>query len=452
MKFFILIILIFLPWAFGTVEDWSIGIALSGIGLGILYTGITQPKEFLKQSRFLFIYWFLLLILFGGYCFNPIELDIFSVTSGNISFTPQYSFLPASLSPTVSLNRIILWAGWGGMAWLVFFHFRHRESLKWFVIILLINAILLSIVAIAQKVTHAEKILWFRPITFFWDPNLPKPFVGPFVNRNHFAIYINVIWPMVFPLFYFLSKRYRSQEVKKNDSLLLIGLILGVLFGGIFISASRGGFLTTCVMGMGTILLFPRVLNIVKWYYWTGILLAGLLAFWLFGQKMLIRLVHSFGSTHDSVGNDGRWMIWKDSIHIIESNPLFGWGPGCFQKIFAFFKEPSFIYKIEYAHNDYIESLVETGFSGLFFWIVMIGTSIGYLLYRQRLLQSRLRKTLCNAAFLSAFGMLFHAFFDFPFQMGGLSLTFAAFLGLGFASIDESNHHTPIIDAKERED
>ncbi|MDL5047215.1 O-antigen ligase family protein [Oscillatoria amoena NRMC-F 0135] len=440
IRVWIMLIFAFLPWAFGTVEPWSIYGVLVAIALGVIGTVLLSGRHALKHMTGLFVYLGILWALFGWTLMNPMELDVFALhAQGKIIHRESIEWLPASLVPWRSLDKLLLWSGCGAFAWLVSHHFRDRKALRVLIIFLLANATFLILVAILQKVTDAQKILWFRPITFFWDPNLPMPFVGPFVNRNHFAAYINLIWPLAFPLYVILLKRHRKNEVKRKDSIILLFILLGIMVSGIFLSASRGGALTASLMVLISLCLFPRILLRLPWYYWVAALIGIGLLLGFFGEGLLERVLKSFGQDHHRIGHDGRWLIWKDCPQIIAASPVFGWGPGCFRTIFAFFKDPVILYRIEYAHNDYIETLVESGVMGAVFWaLVLIVVSI--IVVRGILrLQSRFRSALAKAAVLSLVGMLIHAGLDFPFQMGGLSLTFAGLLGISLGAIHSSS-------------
>lgn len=424
---------IFLPWAFGTVEGWSLKIALGMILSLALCTFIRGGMTICRKSFLLLIVYLVAVgVFFGCAIFNQADIDLFSFAQ-TFSTDKAILWLPSSLAPQLTLGKVLLWMGWGIWAWVIMSNFSSREALTALCGVLLLSTVLLVIVAVLQKVTKADEILWFRPLTFFWDPSLPKPFVGTFVNRNHFAAYLNLIWPLCIPLYYWLLRRYNRNPVKRRDIVFLMGLLVVIFLGGIFISASRGGLLTTCFMGVLSLFLFNSFYRRIPWYLWLGGVPVIIFCAFYFGSDMIFRLSESFSGSQKGVGHDGRWLIWRDCIPLIKSSPLFGWGAGTFVVIFAFIKDPQILYRIEYAHNDYLQMLVETGFVGLTFWIMIVFAILSMIWYAQRRVESRFKKMFCRAVILSFAGILFHAVIDFPFQMGGLSLTLAGLVGLAFA-------------------
>jgi O-antigen ligase len=72
----------------------------------------------------------------------------------------------------------------------------------------------------------------------------------------------------------------------------------------------------------------------------------------------------------------GRIQVWKDTSSLIKDFPTFGTGLGTFE--YAFPKYKTFRRKVLYdhAHNDYVELMSDTGFTGL---IIVIAGAAYYL-------------------------------------------------------------------------
>jgi hypothetical protein len=74
----------------------------------------------------------------------------------------------------------------------------HRAVLKKTVNYLAIFATILSVTAILQRFTSPHKILWFYESASGF---------GPYVNNNHYAGLMEMVFPVVFALFLFYKPR-----------------------------------------------------------------------------------------------------------------------------------------------------------------------------------------------------------------------------------------------------
>src|ERR1017187_9286095 len=83
---------------------------------------------------------------------------------------------------------------------------------------------------------------------------------------------------------------------------------------------------------------------------------------------------------HDPLGKAGagdRLAIVKDSLKMVAPRPVIGWGLGTFPEIYPSFRSFYTNLLVNEAHNDFVQTLVETGIAGVFLVIVFL-----FLLYR----------------------------------------------------------------------
>ena len=129
----------------------------------------------------------------------------------------------------------------------------------------------------------------------------------------------------------------------------------------------------------------------------------------------------------------GRWAVWQDSVRIIKDFPVTGAGLANFGTIFVHYKRFTDTH-YTYAHNDFVQFLVEMGVAGFILLILTI-----YLFYRQALLypwpdNSRTRM-LVLGMLAGIFAVVAHSFFDFPLQIPANTCLLAVYAGLLFACI-----------------
>jgi len=117
-----------------------------------------------------------------------------------------------------------------------------------------------------------------------------------------------------------------------------------------------------------------------------------------------------------------------------------GMGPGSFYPLFPYYSGQinSLITGVwVYAHNDYMQTLVEWGWFGFVLLAACIGG--GFLLLARELFfhrteHSKSRFIHMRGYLLAMFVFLVHALIEFPFQIESLAVVFAVMLGVAWAS------------------
>jgi O-antigen ligase len=56
-----------------------------------------------------------------------------------------------------------------------------------------------------------------------------------------------------------------------------------------------------------------------------------------------------------------RWTLNKDTFHMALQRPILGWGLGTFPVVYPQFRTFYTNFYVNEAHNDYLQTLVETG-------------------------------------------------------------------------------------------
>ena len=195
--------------AFGAVEIWSgsvveIGASLLFIGWAVLVFVDDRIK----------IYWSPL---------NGPLLLLFGIGLAQL-------FLRATPYPFLTRLELLKLAAYLLIFFLSTQAFRQRRDLTnlvWFLILLCFSVSLLGIV---QHFTSDAKIYGFRTLTAGGDP------FGPFVNRNHFAGFVELTLPAGLALLIFRGLR--------RDMIPLTGLLTIVPIGAMILSGSRGGIVS----------------------------------------------------------------------------------------------------------------------------------------------------------------------------------------------------------------
>ena len=148
-------------------------------------------------------------------------------------------------------------------------------------------------------------------------------------------------------------------------------------------------------------------------------------------------------------GGDSRLYFWRDSLLIIKDHPL-GIGLRNYEKVFPVYNLSNLSDKVvDYAHNDYLQLLIETG------WIGFAAVLTGFLMfmgksaYRIRRLNSQkdpMRVFLAIGAFSGLVSMAFHSFFDFNLQIPANCVYFVTLMAILYSCAWRSADYTDCAD------
>jgi O-antigen ligase len=243
---------------------------------------------------------------------------------------------------------------------------------------------------------------------------------GPFVNQHHFAAFMEMTSALAVSL---LFGRTISREKK-----FLIGGCLLLSSLAVVLTSSRGG-LMGLVAGSAFVLVisyfvrrrsgasserrrFGRAASIAGAVAGLGFFV-GLVIF-LGGDEGLLRATGLAMSGDDP--SNGRLHFWSIALKIFYEHPILGAGLDAFGVAFTRHDTWPGVFRIEQAHNDYLQTLADAGLAGFAAVAAFI-----FLLFRngRQLISSerddfRLRAAI--GALGGCFAILLHSFFDFPLR------------------------------------
>jgi O-Antigen ligase len=221
----------------------------------------------------------------------------------------------------------------------------------------------LSLLAIAQAATAGRNIYWHFPTEF----EGPLPF-GPFVNRNHFATWAIMALPLSLG---YLAARVsgrpdqpahlapRSRLARMIDPRSAWLIAAGAMMAAaLLLSLSRsGGFALAASLGLTTAIAGRRLdrsrrraaLAVVA-----GVALLGLM--WADVPALRER----FAGAQTGLAN--RFVIWRETIPIVQDFWLFGTGGGTYEKAMHVYQRSDRTVFFNQAHSHYLQVAAEGGF------------------------------------------------------------------------------------------
>ena len=419
--------IVFTTLALGTVEAWSVAIfELMVVVLMLLWTAkaILEKRLEIKVPP----------------AALPLGALVFVALAQSIAITAE-SGQTSSLSMDVEATR--------GAAPMVFFlfislliaanFFDNHDRLRLLANFLIIFGLLLAVFAIIQHFTWEGKMFWLRPMK-----SAGAGTGGPFVNRNHFAGYMEMLIPI--PVALAMSRSSRGE------SRLFWGFAAAIMSLGEAASLSRGG-----VVSLTAGVLFLLIMNrrrrssptqrpvsrlSFRPEYLVLLLLVSIVAgvFWIGADFDILKRITNDQFMSTSVTD--RRAVWGDTLTMFRANPILGVGIGAFETVYPIYGRGDGSLVVQFAHNDYLQILSDSGAVGgaIALWFIFV-------------IARSIRQIPKNAdPFLRAFGMggaagifalLVHSLFDFNLQIPSNALLFLTLSAIVWQVTREDRRTTP---------
>jgi len=293
----------------------------------------------------------------------------------------------------------------------------------------------LAMFGLTQSFTSdGTKVYWFRQLT-------QSTAFGPFINRHHFAGYMEMT--LALPLGLLFSG---SIETYKRPLYAFAAMLMGV---ALIMTNSRGGIISLAaeilflvvIAGFGLREHEEKGKRIRAILIRAGltfglvvVLIVGAVAFG--GADVFNRLL---GTTNAADPTTGRSHYWSVTLDVIKTNPILGSGLGSLGVIYTRFDTRNGAYRLEQAHNDYLQTLADGGIIG-----AILGLSFLALLFRKAFMRrntdDKFRRGVATGALAGCFAVLVHSAFDFTLHTTSNALLFLIFAAMATLDhrVDES--------------
>jgi O-antigen ligase len=471
-------LLVFGPWAFGSTQHWSIwtlnfGSYLLGIlfatklmlrmpGIAIRSSASCLPDfadiEFVPKSRCgnqRFVYALAgLQAAILLYCLTS-AINA-RATSGPIAGTLNYhecvSWLPHSLDSRETWEMFwrllaVICFFWSVCDWLratPFFSPSNNPRqhcgagpalsnvpprLECLLAVLTLSGGLLAFEGIVQRTAHSPKLLFVLQPQFQNDPFTQ---FASFAYRGNAAQYFNLLWPVCFV---FTALSASGLQWRRGRNLTLV-LCVGAMSAASIISGSRAPALASLAL---LICLVPMLFNAARPRHgrtmrsgW--VLLAVVVAFFASASALGWKQMRP---RMDDWRNDlnAREQLFERARLISRDYPVFGTGPGTFERVYGFYRcGPSDEWPAQ-LHNDWLEARVTFGLLGS----ALLALSFGVVLLPGfKPASLRIDSRLVFSIWLVLAGCLAQARWDFPLQISSIQFLFTFWCAAMFSLPQES--------------
>lgn len=401
---FAILTLVFTAWSLGGYKTWALHLLFAG-GMGTFlasvipmprsWNGYDQQHGNLKNFKRLLLQPF----FWAGLCFlayiliqyfNPSVVQVFGEKSWWVERMrpPLGANLPSSVKADYetmnALRTFVIQASAISLACGILVGIQRRKSaliILWFFVI---SGVTMSFVAILQKLSGTDKILWFVNV-------LNENPWGTFAYRNQGAAFLILVL-LISGMLYFFYERQLYSKLKQSGPHILIFLFIFILGGSIWLALSRGGIIlgislliVFCVLAFGrrlrAIPSFSALASTATLLVISLILLSNLILIFSDWEEINKRKT-DLQREVSNIDKLPRVLSSKATYEMAKDNLIFGWGGGAFRYIFPTYqikhdslwyapkykqrpKEGRKIYN--YAHNDWVQFLSEYGIVGCSF-------------------------------------------------------------------------------------
>lgn len=430
--------LVFSTVAFGAVDVWALGVLSAFAGLICIFwlSDAALKNEFqISLSK-------LQLPLFGLMLIGLIQLLPLRGLEipGDLLKIPAVSSL--SLAPYTTRFAVVQLVIYFVFLAASLTFINSPKRLKYIVLTMIIFGSLMAVYGILQRLANIEAIYGARL------PVQAIPF-GSFVNGHHFAAFMEMTLGLTLGLLF-------GEATKKDKRLLLV--IATVIMGmAVIFTGSRGGMVA--LLGVISFIVIANLLkkpstevdsepeikrNLRRKFTFVACglaLIIGLFGAVIFlgGDESVMRSVGLQNNLEDFT--NGRRHFWQVAWRIFLDYPILGAGLDAFGTAFTRYDSWNGSYRIEQAHNDYLQVLADAGIVGFacVAWFI-------YLLFKQSAsaitkADDNFQQNVAIGALAGCFGILIHSFFDFPLRTPSNALFFLTLSALATVSINKTKIH-----------
>ncbi len=407
----LLVILVITPIPYGSVETWSTALWEVLVFATMLLWGFQVIQKGRLNIALNPLVWPILALLLIA------VIQLLPLQSGERRTITFDQF--ATTHAAVKLFALICF-------FLLFSNFVVSDERRNFTVkLIIVLCTVIALIGIGQS--YIGKALWQRGA------------FGPFVNRNHFAGFLEMGAGLAGGLIV-------SRSVKKEVLAIYISCALAMC-AGIVLSASRGG-----VMALGAEVFFLAIVALPSLISRksesrpgrfglvvrsVGALVLGTAA--IFGSMFLVGsegLVKNIAQTQDEVQGElpaserfSRRDIWNATSRMIGDHPVFGVGLGAFQFAYTRYDQSSGTQRVEQSHNDYLQIVADAGFAGGAVALVFVFMLFA-LGFRAAQTRDRRRRAIIFGALTGCFAIAIHSFVEFNLQITSNAQLFLALVAL----------------------
>ena len=342
---------------------------------------------------------------------------------------------PISLHPEATRRSLAFATGLLALALLAAPALRERRSLLRASVAIVAGGVAVALYGLVARLVFTNKLYGI------WSVPTVAPF-GPFVNKNHFAGYVELAALLAIGLATGLASEARRApgflgwiESSRARYVVVAWGAGAILILAVPVSLSRGGVVSLAagLLAFAGLRLWsrrdsrlsPRRLLATA----AGAVLLLVALAWVLPAEARDRVWTLAGVTAEQSGSY-RLAVWRDTLRLARSSPLLGSGFGAFEDALPRFKTAAGHLAVEHAENDFLEILAEGGLAGALLVAALAALVLTSGLGGAAHASERLGRGLATGAVAGLVAIAVHSAFDFNLRIPSNALLCAALVAV----------------------
>jgi O-antigen ligase len=328
---------------------------------------------------------------------------------------------PISIHPDATRRTLAFGTGVVALALAAAPALRDRRLLLRACVAIVTGATAVALYAIVARLVFGNRLygIWAVPTV--------APF-GPFVNKNHFAGYVEQAACLALGLAIGLASEARRGcdwlswiESRRARYVVLAFGATAILVLAATVSLSRGGVVSLCC-GFTAFVLLRLVTRreVIRSRALVGSAVAAALLVvalaTVLPDEARARVLTLAGVTAEESGSF-RLAVWRDSARLIRSSPWLGSGLGTYEDAFRRFKSHAGDHAVQHAESDWVELGTEGGLAGMLLVLAALGLLFTGGLRAAARSSHPIVRALITGALAGVVALAVHAAFDFNLRI-----------------------------------
>src|SRR5467141_1371709 len=351
------------------------------------------------------------------------------------------SHFTVSMSPYQTVSHLLLLVTYLAAFFLTLVLCRNPNAKRRLVLAIVSLGVFEALYGLIQYLTGWQQIFTYVKKYYLEEAT------GTYINRNHFAGFLEMILPFAVVLALrwaallfknTSSGTARLRKIASRTELLSLALwlFLGtLLFVALVLSRSRMGLISMLVSLVailalaGTASMPARTRVAVAILFFLGVL--GLIL-WI-GIDPVMSRFETLGQEYNSSGQN-RISIWRDTLGLIRHHPLLGTGLGSFSVVYPSVQTVFLTLLVEHAHCDYLEVATDLGLPGAILAFGSMFWVLAQTARRYRKTEESFDKAVSLGCIGSIVAILVHSLADFNLYIPANALVFTVIVALAWSN------------------
>lgn len=350
-------------------------------------------------------------------------------------------YFTLSIAPYQTVSHLLLLITYVTAFFLALVIARDSNSRKRIVLFLICLGTFEALYGLGQYLAGWQHIFTYAKKYYLEDAT------GTYINRNHFAGFLEMVLPLTLALALPEVRRLarvdarhsrRAGSIFSSPELTRVVLWLflaSLIFTALLFSHSRMGIISGAASSIAVLALARSSHLSARIRALIGALLlfaVAALVVWI-GSGSVITRFERVGQEYGQTGQN-RLSIWRDTLKLIRRHPVAGSGLGTFAVAYPSVQTAFLNLVVDHAHCDYLEVATELGLPGGMLLFGSIFWVLAQAVRRSPKIEDRSESAICLGCTGGMIAILLHSFTDFNLYIPANALVFSILVALAWSS------------------